>query len=385
MKLPIDQPRLLFISPKYQDFLCRWHGKTPLEKIHNLIKIENFNGHNSLVDINAVFSSAPSGCPYDRSGNVQSIFNYKNFRPWTPPTNKLSLDMALQLRVNELLSSGQKINLFWSGGIDSTAMLVAFLKHTSNLGQLRIIYSPFSTYEHPGYLDFLKKFNLELLDISGDTLYDTTIDGIMVTGDGGDEMHASLDQSFFELYHDRLHMPWQDLFYKKKPDDQFIEFCSSWFDKIGRDINTILEARWAFYAIAKNRCILSNKYRLYANQPNFSHENLLGFYDCQEFEEYIYHNIDHIINKDYASWKYKLKEYCNKFDHFDDWCRYKSKGEFSQLVWYMTKFEKLENKQIMMYLDNDSVISLSTLPFVCRHEFDTVYGQSLKHLFNDPN
>ena len=155
---------------------------------NGVYKFTNCSDHAMMIAINEVFSKSPKHQPVDRTGLTKSPLNHHIERPWKIPTQQLSLDQAFKERVDNLLNTQQRINLFWSGGIDSTAMITAFLKHSPDKKQLRILYSPYSTYEHPGYLEFLKKnSDLELVDISGTVYLNCQFDGIFITGDGGDE------------------------------------------------------------------------------------------------------------------------------------------------------------------------------------------------------
>jgi hypothetical protein len=278
--------------------------------------------------------------------------------------------------------------LFWSGGIDSTAMLTAFLKHTESRSQLRILYTPFSTYEHTLYLDFLKQFsNLELIDLSGLTYMNLCFDGVFLTGDGGDEFMASLDESFFTTHgRDLLDTPWQDFFYKKNNNDKFIEFCHEYFSLAQRAIDTVLEARWFFYAMCKTRYQLWSKLDLFAHYKNFLPSRLQGFYDCKEFENYIYWNLDQIIpGNDYRDWKLPFKQYCFDFDNFEDFYETKQKIGSGQTHWYATKNQILQDRRSIFHLANGQLIFTPSLPLFSRMEFETKYANTLDYLFNETN
>jgi hypothetical protein len=182
------------INPLYQKKLLEIH-QVDHEPVGDLFKVTGYSDHNHLVDINRIFSSAPGFGLTDRNGHVKHPI--KNYIPnsFDVPDKVYSLDQAAQATVEMISAAGTKINVFWSGGIDSTFITTAFLKHLADLSQLRILYSPWSTYEHPEYIKFLSRFpQVELIDLSGEVYLSTTaLDGCYVTGDGGDESHASLD------------------------------------------------------------------------------------------------------------------------------------------------------------------------------------------------
>lgn len=359
-----------------------------VELVGQIIKVDKFTNHNFLVDINKIFSTAPAGMIVDRTQRVNLPIKFQIPRPWSAPAVQYTLEEFFLARVTNCLATDQKVNLFWSGGIDSTAMLTAFLKHATSRSQLRILYTPFSTYEHPSYLDFLKQFsNLELIDLSGSTYMNSCFDGIFLTGDGGDEFMASLDESFFTTYgRDLLDMPWQDFFYKKNNNDKFIEFCHDYFSLSQRDIDTVLEARWFFYAMCKTRYQLWSKLDLFAHYTDFLPSRLQGFYDCAEFENYIYWNLDQIIpGQNYKDWKLPFKQYCVEFDSFKDFYETKQKIGSGQTHWYANKNQILQDRRSIFRLANGQLIFTPSLPLFSRMEFESKYTNTLDYLFNEPN
>lgn len=368
----IMKPQLVYANDFYFERILKWQGLL-LESMALVHKIKNASNYNYLVDINKIFSQEPKGQPIDRTGYARCPIKFQIDRVWDIPTQQKTLDQALRARVLNLSKSGQKINVFWSGGIDSTTMVTAFLKHLDNKKQLRILHTPWSTYEHPGYVDFIKKFpGVELVDISGTVYMDTEFDGLFLTGEGGDEFSGSLDESFFIKYgYQTLFTPWKDFFYKHFPDDKFINFCENHFAKSGRDISTVFEARWWFYSTCKNTSVLYNsRIPFFVDYKNFSTDIVQGFYNCQEYEEFIYWNTDQILGgPEYTSWKQHFKSYCYEFDGFENW--YKNKGKFgsSQTGRYATKKTALKNLRFLMILSDGTVVKTPHLPFVTRKEY----------------
>lgn len=361
----------------------------PAQPLNQIFKVQGFAKYNYLADINKIFSTNPTWYPIDRTQSVHHPINWETPNVWQVPTVQHSLEQALEIRVNELISTGQVLNLYWSGGIDSTTMLTAFLRHGKNLDQLRIIYSPWSTYEHPGYIDFLNQFSgPELLDQSGDYYLDSDLDGIHLTGDGGDEYHASMDESFLDLHgYECLHQSWIDFFKRHGATDSLIDFCVEYFSLSQRPIESVLEARWWFYMICKNRSIL-NQHKLpffISKHKDFDPARLQGFFDSAHYQTYIYWNTDKIMtSSEYSSWKKELKRYCYEFDNMEEWYLNKTKFGSKQFGMYALKKNVLNDTRWIFILSDGTRISTPNLPLLSKKELDLCYGDSLLVLFNEP-
>jgi hypothetical protein len=382
-------PLIKSINLSYYKQLLDYNNVEVIDQVGHLYKIHGFDRYNYLLDINSVFSTHPNFGLKDRTGFCISPLVHAAERPWTVPAHECTLDQALQSRVQDITGRGQMVNLFWSGGIDSTSIVTAFLKHAPDLKQIRIIYSPWSTYEHPEYIDFLKKFiDLELIDQSGEIYLSSNYDGLIISGNTGDEQHASMDDSFLTEYgYDTLNMCWQDFFRKKKSDEGFIEFCEEHFAQAGRPITSVLHARWWFYSIAKLTGILNqNDLAFHSCGPTFFDPNrLIGFFDFDQYENFIYFNLEKILpNSNYASWRQFLKDYCFEFDGFDSWRKNKTKFHSLQLLSYQQKKEILNDKRWLMILDDGTRIHTKSLPLLNRNEWISTYQNSLEYLFNDP-
>ena len=343
-------------------------------------KVRGFDQYNWLVDINHCFSSAPSGDINDRTCTVRQPWRLYQDRSWIMPTGHLSLDQCFKTRVSELMSTNQKLNLMWSGGIDSTAMLVGFLNHCDNLSQIRIICSTASMKENPFFYLLLEKNQLiEIVDFGGDTYLHQNFDGLFISADGADDITASLDWSFIEeVGYDGLQKSWKDLFFNKTNSVEFVNFCESYFQHAGRDIISVLDARWWFYTACKIQKFPRRQAGLLQEHQPFA----IGFFDCYEFEHYTFYNIDQIIpNKDYSSYKQFLKDYIYKYDQNNDYYTQKQKENSKQTTLYKNKKMILQSSQYLMILSDGTRIRTDNLPFLSELEYRKKYGNSLDYLF----
>lgn len=377
------------VSSNYSKKLLKFNGYELIESVGILHKVKGFDNYNQLLNINSVFSSMPAFDPVDRTNLAQGPLIFSQPRSWAAPQTEIDLKTALQRRVADICNLGEKINIFWSGGIDSTTIVTAFLQYAPDRTQCRIIYSPWSVYEHGDFFDLLKTFNdLELLDISGEFYLNFDLDGIFVSGNSGDEIHASLDESFFTQYgYNFLSTPWKDFFYSKLPDHKFIEFCEQHFSAAGRDIVSVLDARWWFYTSSKLTSLLNNNdfAFLSSNFNNFDSTKLIGFFDCDHYEQFIYFNTDKIVlSENYATWKQFLKDFCCEFDGFEHWRQNKTKFHSLQVHIYSQKKQLLNNQRYLMLLSNGQKVTTDNLPFFSQCEWDRI-KQNYQHVFRTPD
>lgn len=361
-----------------------------LEPVGQLLKVKGFNRYNRLIDINSIFSTNPNFPIIDRTGQISGPVRWARVRPWQVPDQTLTLEQAMQQRVQELAAGNQPINLFWSGGIDSTAVLTAMLRFLPELSQLTVIYSPWSVYEHPEYLDFLQQFtDVKLIDISGTCYLDMNQPGIWVSGNSGDEVHASVDQSFIEQYGiEQLHRPWKDFFYRRIADHGFMEFCEQFFSLSGTQICSVLEARWWFYTNCKITSILRQQTVPLLLTNHFtpvSVDNIHGFFDCAAYESFAMSNLDKILPGSFNSWKQCLKDFCHDFDALDLWYQTKTKGHSIQIIDYMLKKTVMNNKRYVAIDAQGELLGTAGLPFFSVSEFVEIYGSKIDQWLNPPD
>ena len=381
-------PLLTSINHLYIRKILEWYNQSYIP-VGYLQKVNGFDQYNHLVDINAIFSIYPKGDIVDRTQTVQSPFNFFIQRPWKTPISSLHFDQVMQNIVEDYLKQDQLLNLCWSGGIDSTSIVIAFLKHTSDHSRLRILYSPYSVYENRDFFDLLQKNypHIEMLDISGDVYIETQFDGHFVTGHGGDEFTASLDDTFFQTVgKDGLYQPWKDYFYKKTSNSALVDFAELYFSRSGHPIDTLLDARWCFYAFAKSQIFAFRDNSFLLNQDSYSANKVSGFFANPEFESYMYHNIHQVLNPDlgYLGYKNFIKEYIYQFDGNQTYYQTKGKTNSGQFEWYTEKKIRLLDQRWIFKLSDDSVVRTKNLPFLSRMEFDKTYKNRLDYLFNWP-
>lgn len=385
----MNRPLLVSVNNEYFPDLLDWKN-IPYQQVGGLVRVEGFDNYNQLLDINKIFSKFPAGDIVDRTGSATGLLNFKILRPWRLPIAQLDLETVFKNRVGYYTNQNSQIDLFWSGGTDSTAMVVAFLNHCPHIDQLRLIYSPYSLYENRKFFEFVTEAfpNLTTVDISGDVYLKSNFDNIIVTGHGGDEFTASIDDSFFDrVGSTTFGDSWKDFFFKETSNTQLIEFCEDFFSKAGRPIESVLDARWWFYAATKSQVYAPRDMSFVLDQDNVSLEKFTGFFECQEFEDFMWYNIDKIIDVggDYKTYKKFLRHYIYKFYPDQDYLENAAKVNSFQFQYYRNKKIELLDLRWICLLEDASVIRTKNLPLLSEKEFNAAYGDSLDYLFNTPN
>ena len=121
------KPLLRTINPMYFYRILDWR-KQSYQLVGSLAKVNGFDRYNKLIDLNCVFSQHPHGNPVDRTRSIPGPFAFAVQRPWQAPQIPTDLDQVIQTRTAHYIDTDKKLNLCWSGGIDSTCLVTGFLQ-----------------------------------------------------------------------------------------------------------------------------------------------------------------------------------------------------------------------------------------------------------------
>ena len=115
---------------------------------------------------------------------IQEVLDAKN--------NNYSWGEIMDRRALDLLKLNSKIYVTWSGGVDSTGILVSILKNwpEADLSRVVVLCNVYSAEEYPEFFNtIVKKFQVKLIETF---LEQYTYDGYLVHGDaGGDQIWGS--------------------------------------------------------------------------------------------------------------------------------------------------------------------------------------------------
>ena len=95
-------------------------------------------------------------------------------------------------RAVEIIATGRPLNMYWSGGIDSTSALVALMKAGVTPEQLTVNYTFASLFEYERFFKDHIDGRFPTRKLNGTVMTDVTTDKLIVTGEMGDQVFGSV-------------------------------------------------------------------------------------------------------------------------------------------------------------------------------------------------
>jgi hypothetical protein len=240
--------------------------------------------------------------------NVERIFpfidrtfqipNYLRTCVYTPlpnldPNFKKTFEEICHERIAELLATDKKLNLFWSGGLDSTTLLALFLDYKEKI----TVHLNYNSILESGYMfDTFVKPNFKYT-IGVSTAYSMWNENeLYLTGDPANHLHTIPSIKSYENF-----IPGIDLFdkenihklndpYYKHIEEDKIEFYKPALDKAPRPIETLEDFIWfnTFnFRYDESRFAMVLKLMSRWNNTNLKmFDNVLGFFYTDDFQRW---------------------------------------------------------------------------------------------------
>lgn len=278
------------------------------------------------------------GCALiDRTETLQPGFPYRVIDPIPAQRPGLpALDELCDARGAELLSESERedreLRVLWSGGIDSTAALVALLRAAERSGggdRIRVFLSAQSIEEHRWFFHRVIEPNLAYHRI--ETVSDALDpDSLIVTGEHGDQIFGSaLAADYLKKKYrlrrvaPQLFEPWRDLlpvvFCRRLNFDEALEAEGFLLPQLAHSpvpLRTLFDVLWWINFSMKWQTVTL---RLPTYRPEH-YRTLIGcmrhFFRHDDFQRWSLANHESKIGKKWKSYKMPLKRYIN--DYFDD-------------------------------------------------------------------
>lgn len=232
---------------------------------------------------------------YDRTGSIPHYLNIKPGLLQIPSVEGFNKSFAqcVEERCKELLSLGKRINVVWSGGIDSTLVLCALL-HFANDPKQITVYGTYTSILESG--DFLEKriipkgVQLKIKVSSSRDFDDCSEDEIFVTGFFGNQLFGPTDnfsvnpavKTNISFFHHQFNGPDPLDDYTKYIDPELHEFMLPCIKASPKKIETLRDLRW-WFIFNLDWYTAEFATRVNTNQQ----DNQYHFFNTDDFQRYV--------------------------------------------------------------------------------------------------
>ena len=288
---------------------------------------ESAGGHPLLnknhYPLNLVRKMVRAFSSVDRTGIFNVVDTLYSEIPKVKKWNK-TFERCCMDRATQLWSLGKPITLFWSGGIDSSAVLISLIETKNNDDVLNIRYTQNSISEFPVMWEKLVK-NID------DPIHDKNVldkkifknhDIIKVTGECGDQCFGS------DALHGKLENiddDWETIFNWDKNKifgdvDTVYERCEKFclsevlFSSVEQapfDINTVFDLYWWLNFCFKWHDVDTRMIFTFTPSPDW--QSTFSFFNNDDFQKWsiVNHDIKH--QGSWKTYKQPAKDFINKY------------------------------------------------------------------------
>jgi len=260
-------------------------------------------------------------------------------------------------------AENRKIQVLWSGGIDSTLALVSIIKELEkqeDFARLEILLSKESIAEYPTFFrDVIeKKLNYILFE---PPIYDyLNAEKIILTGEHGDQLfgsdkvqHFVMTNQAFRPFEEILPIVIARKLGSAKSVDAIISYLIPQIEKSPVKIETLFDFLWWMNFSLKWQHVSLRMFYEEENEKFSLDENFLHFFSAKDFQNWSVSNHESKIKQTWNSYKYVAKECIFDFHQDENYLLNKEKEQslkdaiISQPSW--TRFIKRPLKNLMLF------------------------------------
>lgn len=290
----------------------------------NIMTRSRCQGYKNVLDLlmEVCRTRADGGVIADRTGTFQGMIKTETETiPSIPNNFTKTFEDICNERAAELIATNKELIVTWSGGIDSTGVLVSLIKAAgANTDQIKVKFERRSIDENPDfYNNHIKdKLNHEIFTEYFPTRCLPSSNQLVIGGDNTAQIFGMSKTSFMDNRFD----PWQPYVRSKLSDFEyniFMEQAPLQYANAPFPIETIFDLHWwtAFSMRWSNPQIrmwrVSNDY----NEEMF--RNTIPFYGSQDFQIWSLLNHDKKVGNDPTSYKSVIKDIIYDYDGNDNY------------------------------------------------------------------
>lgn len=323
--------------------------KVPSEYINSFDECDDY--YNLLGPPIDNFVSIPLTMFIDRFDGMKQPFKLKNICPLpklTPGMKPLPFDELCLIRANELISTGKVINVAWSGGIDSTCLIVALLMCGIPKDQLIIHGTYISVNENPEfYKNIIVKqgLNHKINSYTGNYIFTEFPEGdeLFVSGEAGDQISVN-SMTLLKTYDpDRWHKPYIQTL-SQKHVDALEPHITNGNNYLPEPLETLVDLNWWIGFNLMYQYIITRQLSAIHDASNWQNK-LIPFFDTQEFQTWgvLLRGRDKIKDS-VNTYKFQFKDFIYSYDKNEDYWINKlkvqsMKSRFNQADQFFTVLE----------------------------------------------
>lgn len=272
-------------------------------------------------------------------------FNYSNYK-WErvqPSNNILIFSELADRRACEIIDRYPTGNVVisWSGGVDSTCVLVSFLRNLEDKSRLKVVCAESSLEEYPWmYRHLTNDLHIDVFVTNHifRTIGEMPDVAIQLNGFCGDQMYgANIHQYYPHLYSKnwidaaKFILDDKQIKYTQSQFDQFINAFQYYSVQLDYLCTQWCEMCWLFsFGFKWEYYSLEHKLRLYALGYKENAIKAIAFYNTPYFEQLSIQNSKKVTEYNpFAQkryYKFPMKQYI--FEYTDDLKYYLNKGKF---------------------------------------------------------
>lgn len=269
--------------------------------------------------------------------------------------------------------------VWWSGGIDSTALLVAMLR-TATPERIKLIKVGMNERSINEYPLFFNKYvrDLPYTFMPQAAGRDIDLNVLHITGEIGDQLFGSdyLEACFAgggrefqgkKHFVGNINAPWQDtmsrfvrdqLQYMNLPSE-YVQPIMDTYEKLNTaspiEINTLFDFWWWSNFNLKYSNVVG-RIPMSTQQPHIAHKCIVAFFNTPDFQRWSVFNHDKKIGSTWKSYKKELKQFVFDFNKDKDWFTHKTKGASLGVHTYSSNLVMDSNYQVYGLKDKEQIL-----------------------------
>lgn len=287
----------------------------------------------------------PSAVPHIYDRTQQIIPNPQIIRITDigdPNGEKFTVPELFANRVQEIVKAAgtRKIAVAWSGGIDSTSVLLALMDAVEH-DQITVLMNDKSIAEYPAFYDKYIKDVMQIITMPEyaveSTLNQAVLDGyVIITGEIGDQMFGSIKYLEYDNQAELLN-PWQDIL--GGLSESTVQFYTALAQACPVPMTTVKMFWWWFNYVIKYQGV---QLRMMISAPDTRlNDNVFHFFDSKAWNDWCIYTDQEVRypGTDPLMYKKPLKDYILAKTQDQEY--YDTKGKVRSLILYRGRLKSI--------------------------------------------